>query len=91
VSPPHNQPDLGQLLIRSLNEHGAGLTLVTPEPEVVRAQLSSIRCKTLADTIAHLLTEHEPMLRAKADGDTVSVRVLGDPEVMRFKITGENE
>lgn len=64
-----------------------GLPRVFPEAEVLAADLSRIRCLTLADTIAHLIAEHEPMLRAEADGPNVSVRVVGDPEVMRFTVT----
>lgn len=83
--------DLRQDLIRSLNEHGAGLSLVMPEPEVIAADLSRIRCRTLASTIAHLIADHEPMLRATVDGATVSVRVLGDPEIMRFTVAENGE
>jgi len=85
--PPHHMPDLRQSFLRSLAEaDGPQLTLVQAEPEVVRSQLSSIRCRTLADTIAHLIAEHEPMLRAEADGPNVSVSVIGEPEVMRFTV-----
>ena len=56
------------------------------EPEVLSADLSRIRCKALASTIAQLIAEHEPMLRATAEGATANVRVLGDPGVMQFTV-----
>jgi hypothetical protein len=58
---------------------------VFPEPEVVAADLSRIRCKSLAGIIVNLIGENEPMLRASHDGASVSVR---DPDgnVMQFTI-----
>jgi hypothetical protein len=62
-----------------------GLPQVFPEPEVVAADLSRIRCKSLAGIIVNLIGENEPMLRASHDGASVSVR---DPDgnVMQFTI-----
>jgi hypothetical protein len=71
--PPHyapandaQRPDLRTAL-------GLSIALL-PEPEVLKADIGHIRCKTLADMIAHLINETEPMLRAKAEGATVTVR-----------------
>lgn len=62
-----------------------GLPTVFAEPEVVAADLSRIRCKSLASIIVNLIGENEPMLRASHDGASVSVR---DPDgnVMQFTI-----
>lgn len=87
MSPPHHQQamPLRQALVRSLAEEGARLALCTPEPEVMGGIMRSIRCKSLAATIAGLIAEHEPMLRAECDGASVTVR---DPDgnVMRFEV-----
>jgi hypothetical protein len=85
--PPHYQPDLRQALLRSLAEEGARLALCTPEPEVLGGMMKSIRCKSLAATLAGLIAEHEPMLRAECDGATVSVRDLGGSATMTFTVT----
>lgn len=97
MSPPHHQP-LRQQLIRSVAEEVGmrivgdlcdqiGIPKVFPEPEVIAADLARIRCKSLASLIAGLLAEHEPMLRAEADGATVMVSVIGEREVMRFTVS----
>ena len=66
-----------------------GLPVMAPEPEVVARDLARIRCKTLAGIIAKLLAEHEPILKAEADGATVTVREIGGIGVMRFTVASE--
>lgn len=94
----HHQEPLRQALIRSVaQEQGMrivgdlcdqlGLPKVFPEPEVAKADLSRIRCKSLAGVIAGLIAEHEPMLRAEVDGATVTVREIGGAGVMRFTVS----
>lgn len=85
-SPLHQQLDdhLGTMLA------ALGLPFVTPEPEVARATLARCRHRSLASIIVALLTEHEPLLRAEQDGETVIVREIGDSGVMQFTI-GEKE
>jgi hypothetical protein len=51
-----------------------GVPAVFPEPETLRADLARIQAKTLAGVIADLLNENEPLLKAEADGSTVTVR-----------------
>jgi hypothetical protein len=99
--PPANPMPLKQQLIRSCAEEGIGMRLVTdfceqfgipavfPEPEVARADLARIRCKSLAGCIAKLIAEHEPMLKAEADGATVVVRERGGSAAMRFTVEAE--
>jgi hypothetical protein len=60
-----------------------------PEPEVHRATMSSLACKSLAATIAGLIAEHEPMLKAECDGATVTVREVGGSMAMRFTVEAE--
>ena len=63
------------------------LALCTPEPEVLGGMMRSVRCKSLAATIAGLIVEHEPMLRASVDGATVTVREIGGDATMTFTVT----
>ena len=78
--------DLRRDFLRSLADGGVPLGLVAPEPEVARATIASVQCKSLARTVADLVNEHEPLLKAEADGATVTVRELGGPGVMRFTV-----
>lgn len=101
--PPHlNEADmpLRQALTRSVAEEigmrivgdlcdRIGVPKVFPEPEVARADLARIQCKSLAALIAGLIAEHEPMLRAEYDGATVTVREIGGAGAMRFTVEAE--
>lgn len=80
--------ELRQQMIRSCAALGIGPALV-PEPEVLRADLERIKCKSLAGLIAKLIAENEPMLRAECDGDTVTVREIGDSGTMRVTVVSE--
>jgi hypothetical protein len=77
--------EYGMRIVGDLCDH-IGIPKVFPEPEVAARDLARIRCKSLADTIAYLLAENEPLLRAEADGATVTVNVIGEREVMRFTV-----
>lgn len=63
-----------------------GLPVIVPEPEVLRADLAHIQCKSLADLLVSLVNEIEPMLRASNDGATVTVREVGGSGTMRFTV-----
>lgn len=63
-----------------------GLPPTIAEPEVARATMDSLKCKSLAILIADLIAEHEPLLRAEVDGATVTVREIGDGGVMQFTV-----
>lgn len=76
--------DLRQNLIRSLKE--LGLPPVLVELEVAESTLARCRHKSLARIIADLLNENEPLLKAEADGATVTVRERGGYAVMRFTV-----
>lgn len=56
------------------------------EPETVEATLTQARVRATASIIARLLNENEPMLRAKAEGATVTVQVIGERKVQRFTV-----
>jgi hypothetical protein len=66
-----------------------GLPPMIHEPEVLAADLARIQCKTLAGIIAELIADNEPLLKAEADGPTVTVRELGGPLVMRFTVEAQ--
>jgi hypothetical protein len=68
-----------------------GLPPIVPEPEVIQRDLARIRCKSLARIIAGLLNDSEPLLAASADGPSVTVRVKGESETMRFTISDTRE
>jgi hypothetical protein len=63
-----------------------GLPSVTPEPEVLRADLARIQSKALANIIAALVNDNEPMLSAKANGNTITVSERGGPATFTFTI-----
>lgn len=63
-----------------------GLSLVMPEPEVTLARLESLQCKSLACLIVGMIAEHEPLLHAECQGNTVVVREIGGGTEMRFTI-----
>ena len=65
---------------------GMSLSLL-PEPEVLQAELAQINCKSLASVIVKLIAEHEPMLKAEADGTTITVRELGGTVAMTFTVS----
>jgi predicted component of type VI protein secretion system len=82
--PPHLTPAMDPLLRQSLE--ALGLPIVVPEPEVSRAAVRSVQCKSLASVIEALIADHEPMLRAERDGATVTVREIGGSALMRFTV-----
>lgn len=63
-----------------------GLPVIAPEPEMLRADLARVKARALARVIAGLINDNEPLLRADADGTTVTVRELGDNGVMRVTV-----
>jgi hypothetical protein len=63
-----------------------GLPIVVPEPEVSRAAVRSVQCKSLASIIVEMIADQEPMLRAERDGATVTVREIGGSALMRFTV-----
>lgn len=66
-----------------------GLPVAMPEPEVAAAELAIIRARSLASIIAGLLNENEPMLKAQADGGTITVSYRGGGAVMRCTVEGD--
>jgi predicted component of type VI protein secretion system len=82
--PPHHQAsnDASRMNAREM----FGLSLLVPEPEVATAQLSQIKCRSLAQIISAAITEHEPLLKADCNGATVTVRERGGNSVMRFTV-----
>lgn len=68
-----------------------GLPVIVPEPEVTKAALRNIQCKSAAQVIAGLIADNEPMLRASVDGATVTLREIGGSGVMRFTIEGASD
>jgi hypothetical protein len=65
-----------------------GLPPVMQEAEVAARELGRIRAKSLASIIADLVNANEPMLKAQADGETVTVSERGGGAVMRVTIDG---
>lgn len=53
--------------------------------------LNRVGEKSLAGIIAGLLAEHEPLLRAEADGSSVIVRERGGPGVFRVSIKARED
>lgn len=62
-----------------------GLPVIVQEPEVVKADLARIQCKTLASFIADALSE-EPLLKVERDGATVTVTEIGGSGAMTFTV-----
>lgn len=56
------------------------------EPEVISADLSRIRCKSLASLILRLIEQNEPLLSVERDGATLTVRERGGSGVMRLTV-----
>jgi hypothetical protein len=73
------------LVARQLVALGLSPALL-PDPEVLKADLARIQCKTLASVIAGLIAEYEPMLKAEADGATVIVAEIGGGTAMKVTI-----
>lgn len=65
-----------------------GLPPAIQEPEVAARELSHIRARSLAHIIAALVNENEPMLKAEADGATVTISERGGGAAMRLTIDG---
>jgi len=63
-----------------------GLPAVTPEPEVARAELARIKAHSLANSIAALVNDNEPLLNAKAKGNTITVSERGGPATFTFTV-----
>jgi hypothetical protein len=63
-----------------------GLPPIIPEPEVTKAALARIQCKSLATIVTALINDSEPMLKAEQDGETVTVRVRDGSATMRFTV-----
>lgn len=59
------------------------------EPEVVRSTLAAGRERSLANIIAALLNENEPLLKAEHNGATVTVRERGGGAMLRVQIKQE--
>jgi hypothetical protein len=64
-----------------------GLPNVIPEPEVTRKAVASVQCRSLAAVIAELLNDNEPLLKAEANGASVTVRERGGPATMTFTVS----
>jgi hypothetical protein len=64
-----------------------GVPTIFPEPETTAAALAKIQCRSLARIIAGLINENEPLLKAEADGSTVTVRERGGPATMTVTIS----
>ena len=56
------------------------------EPEVVQSTLAAGRERSLANIIAALLNENEPLLKAEHNGKTVTVRERGGGAMLRFHV-----
>lgn len=54
-----------------------GLPSVLSEPEVIAADLGRIQSKSLATLIAALVNEHEPLLKAEASDNEITVTERG--------------
>jgi hypothetical protein len=81
---PHLQP--GNDASSMTTSEMFGLSVLMPEPEVARAIVTRSKTKALANVIAGLINEHEPMLQAEVDGASVVVRVRGDDGSMRLTV-----
>jgi hypothetical protein len=68
-----------------------GLPQVTPEPELVVAQIDRARAHSLGRIVTDLINEHEPMLRAEWNGATVIVCELGGKPILKIAITPEGK
>lgn len=58
-------------------DFGSILERPMPEPEVVKADVGRARRKALAALVAQYISDNEPLLTAKADGESVIVSEKG--------------